>query len=57
MSHAFDTAVRDSLAFELKSIEGRLTRLEVAVDLMRVELGRIREAAEAGERLAPLPFQ
>ena len=56
MSHAFDTAVRDSLAFELKSIEGRLTRLEVAVDLMRVELGRIREALEAGERLEPLPF-
>jgi hypothetical protein len=34
-----------------------LTTLEVAVDVMRVELERIREALEKGERLEPRAYQ
>jgi hypothetical protein len=57
VSHAFDTAVRDALSFELKSIERRLTTLEVAVDVMRAELGRMREALETGEKPEPRAYQ
>jgi hypothetical protein len=52
---AFDTAVREALAFELKSIERRLTTLEVTVDVMRAELERIREALETGGKLESVP--
>jgi len=47
MSHAFDTAVKDALAFELKTIERRLTMLEVAVDVMKVEPLILRNAARS----------
>jgi len=55
--HAFDTAVKEALGFELKTIERRLTTLEVAVDVMRAELERIREALEKDEKLEPRAYQ
>jgi hypothetical protein len=57
MAHAFDVAVKDALAFELKSVERRLTTLEVAVDVARSELERIRQALETGEKLEPRAYQ
>ena len=53
MSQAFDTAVKEALGFELKSIESRLTMLEVSVDLMRAELERQQEALKKGGKLEP----
>ena len=57
MSHAFDTAVKESLAFELKNVERRLTTLEVTVDVMKAELERIPGALETGEKLEPRAYQ
>jgi hypothetical protein len=51
------TAVKEALASELKSIERRLTTLEVTVDVMKAELERIRETLEASEKPEQRAYQ